>query len=182
MKVFGLRKYLGAAIGLAFIAGCGGGGAGVPSATSASLGPQHRIGNAASSKLSGEYAGKFTDGAYGAGKATASYSQSQNSVGGTLTVKYASSTVALSVALVADGSNVNGTSVAGNGSLYCTFATTSTYNPKTRIMSGSYTAVYGCSGDGGTFTLRQKCYYKGATADVKGAQDDIVPANGPKPC
>jgi hypothetical protein len=181
MKVFGLRKWLGAAIGLALVAGCGG-NTGVPNAAPASLGSQHRIDNSASSKLSGEYTGKFTDGAYGAGKATASYSQSQSSVGGTLTVKYASSTVALSVALVADGSNVNGTSVAGNGSLYCTFATTSTYNPKTRIMSGSYTAVYGCSGDGGTFTLKQKCYYKGATGDVKGATGDVQPATGPKPC
>ena len=174
MKVLALRKYLGAAVGLALIAACGG-SAGVPNATSASLSRQHGIDNAASFKLSGEYVGKFTDGAYGSGKANASYSQSQSSVGGVLTVKYAQTTVALSVALVADGSSVNGTSVAGNGSLYCTFATTSTYNPKTRIMSGSYTAVYGCSGDGGTFTLKQKCYFKGAN-------NDVMPANGPKPC
>lgn len=175
MKVLGLRNYLGAAVGLALITACGGGSAGVPSAASASLGQQHRINDAASSKLSGEYVGKFTDGAYGSGKAKASYSQSQSSVGGILTVKYPATTVSLSVALVADGSSVNGTSVAGNGSLYCTFATTSTYNPKTRVMSGSYTAVYGCSGDGGTFTLKQQCYYRGA-------KDDVRSATGPKPC
>lgn len=175
MKVLGLRKSLGCALALTLLAACGGGGANVPDAASASLGSQHGVDNAASSKLSGEYTGKFTDGAYGAGKAKASYSQSQSSVGGILTVKYAHSTVALSVALVASGSSVNGTTVAGTGSLYCTFATKSTYDAKTRIMSGSYSAVYGCSGDGGTFTLKQQCYYKGAA-------NDVLPANGPKPC
>jgi len=171
----GLHRSLSAALALGVLAACGGGGASVPNAASASIGLQHRIDNAATSKLSGEYSGKFTDGAYGAGKAKASYSQSQSSVGGILTVKYPASTVTLSVALVANGSSVDGTSVAGNGSLYCTFATTSTYNPKTHVMSGSYSAVYGCSGDGGTFTLKQHCYYRGAT-------DDVQPASGPKPC
>jgi len=175
MRVLGLRRHLGGAVGLALIAGCGGGSAGVPNAASASLRPQQRIDSAASSKLSGQYSGKFTDGAYGSGKAKASYSQSQNSVGGILTVKYAQTTVSLSVALVASGSSVNGTTVAGTGSLYCTFATTSTYDPKTHVMSGSYSAVYGCSGDGGTFTLKQQCYYRGAN-------DDVLPATGPKPC
>jgi len=176
MKVSELRRLLGCALSLTLLAACGGGSAGVPNAVPASLGSQHRVdGAAASPKLSGEYAGKFSDGAYGAGKATASYSQSQSSVGGVLTVKYAHSTVALSVALVANGSSVNGTTVAGTGSLYCTFATKSTYDVKTRIMSGSYSAVYGCSGDGGTFTLKQKCYYRGA-------KDDVLPAIGPKPC
>ncbi|HEY1868718.1 MAG TPA: hypothetical protein VGG70_10520 [Candidatus Cybelea sp.] len=171
----GLHKSLGVALALALLAACGSGSTGVPNAPAASLGSQHRIDNAASSRLSGEYAGKFTDSAYGAGKATAQYSQSQSSVGGTLTIKYASSTFALSVALVANGSSVNGTSVTGTGSVYCTFSDTSTYDPKTRIMSGSYSAVYGCNGDGGTFILKQKCYYRGA-------KDDVLPANGPKPC
>jgi hypothetical protein len=175
MNVSSLRKSLGAALGLALLAACSGTSASVPNATSASLGAQHRIDNAASYRLSGEYTGKFTDGAYGAGKATASYSQSQSSVGGVLTIKYANSTVALSVALVANGSSVNGTTVAGTGSLYCTFSNTSTYDPKTHVMSGSYSAVYGCTGDGGTFTLKQKCYYRGAT-------EDVLPPNGPKPC
>jgi|SRR5579862_2874160 len=175
MKVFSLRKALGAALGLSLIAACGGGSGSVPNAASASARTQHRIDNARSLKLSGEYTGKFSDGAYGSGKAKASYSQSGDAVGGVLTVKYAASTVTLSVALVADGSSVNGTSVAGNGSLYCTFATTSTYDAKTHVMSGSYNAVYGCSGDGGTFKLKQKCYYRGAT-------DDVLPATGPKPC
>jgi hypothetical protein len=171
----GLHKSLSAALALALLAACGGASAGVPNAASASLGSQHRIDNARSLRLSGQYAGTFTDGAYGSGKAKASYSQSQTSVGGILTVKYAATTVALSVALVANGSSVNGTTVAGTGSLYCTFATTSTYNAKTRVMSGSYSAVYGCSGDGGTFTLKQQCYYRGAT-------EDVLPASGPKPC
>lgn len=171
----GLQKSLGAALVLTLLAACGGGGGSVPSAASASLGSQQRVDNAHSLRLSGEYAGKFTDGAYGTGKAKASYSQSGDAVGGILTIKYAASTVTLSVALAANGSSVNGTTVAGTGSLYCTFATTSTYDVKTRIMSGSYSAVYGCSGDGGTFTLKQKCYYRGATGDV-------LPAIGPKPC
>lgn len=175
MTVSRTNKFLNAALALALLAACGGRDAAVPNAAPASLGRQNGVGNAHASRLSGEYVGKFNDGAYGAGKAKASYSQSQSSVGGVLTVKYAHSTIALSVALVADGSSVNGTSVAGTGSLYCTFSTTSTYDAKTHVMSGTYSAVYGCSGDGGTFTLKQKCYYRGAT-------DDALPAVGPKPC
>lgn len=174
MKDSHATTLLSAALAFALLAACGGGGATVPNAPSASLRQQSHVRNA-HYRLSGEYVGKFNDGAYGAGKAKASYSQSQSSVGGVLTVKYAHSTIVLSVALVADGSSVNGTSVAGTGSLYCTFTTTSTYNAKTRVMSGSYSAVYGCSGDDGTFTLKQKCYYKGA-------KEDVMPDIGPKPC
>jgi hypothetical protein len=177
MQKFFTRKAVGVAIALAFLTACAGNGGGVPSAASALQVASNRVGgDAAASKLSGQYKGTFTDDAYGSGKAEASYAQYQNGVGGVLTIKYAHATVSASVALVVSGSSTDGTTVAGSGSLYCTFATTGTYDAKTHIMSGSYKAVQGCTGDGGAFTLKHKCYYKG------NGSEDARPETGPKPC
>lgn len=169
-------KTIAVAAALAFLAGCGSSG-GVPSAASGVAGSAGHIGsNAASSNFSGQYTGKFKDIAYGTGKATASYAQAQNGLGGVLTIKYAHTTIAASVALIANSSGVNGTSVAGTGSLYCTISTNGTYDPKTHTLSGTYKAVYGCKGDSGTFSLKHECYYKGT------GTEDVRPEAGPKPC
>lgn len=166
-----------AAIPLLALTDCGGGSAGMPSAA-ALQGSTSQLKAAATKQynLSGEYVGKFMDGGYGTGKAKASYTQYQNAVGGILTVKYSNATITTSVALNANGSSANGTTVALASGYYCAFSTTGTYDPKTGVMSGSYQAVHGCTGDGGTFTLKQKCYYK-----YKGSED-IRPEAGPKAC
>ncbi len=173
------RRAFGAAIALGILTGCGSSGTGAPSAALGLQGGASRIGSdKSSSNFSGKYSGKFKDIAYGTGKATASYAQAQDGLGGILTVKYANATITASVALIASASGINGTSVAGSGSLYCTLATTGTYDAKTRTITGSYKAVYGCTGDSGTFTLKHQCYYKG-----NGSENvDVRPDTLPHPC
>jgi hypothetical protein len=167
------REIAGVAAALAILTACGGSGGGVPSTASALQGASNHIGRDAKIyNLSGQYKGTFKDDAYGTGKAKASYAQYQSAVGGVLTIKYAKATVSTSVALAVSGSSTDGTSVAGSGSLYCTFSNTGTYDEKTRIMSGSYKAVQGCTGDGGTFTLKHLCTYKGNRSDVR---SEVVP-------
>jgi hypothetical protein len=166
-----------AAIPLLALTDCGGGTAGMPSAA-ALQGSAGQLQPAAAKhyNLSGQYVGKFMDVGYGTGKAKASYTQYQNAVGGILTIKYSNATITTSVALNANGSSANGTTVALASGFYCSFSTTGTYDPKTGVMSGSYQAIHGCTGDGGTFTLKQKCYYK-----YKGSED-IHPEFGVKSC
>jgi hypothetical protein len=162
---------------LLLLSACAGSASGVPSPAQAAQAATSRAANdAKSTNLSGEWSGKQTDIAYGTGKAKASYTQYNNGLGGVLTVKFANSSATSSVALSVSGSTVNGTTVALSGSFYCTFSTTSTYDPSTHTMSGSYQAVYGCTGDSGTFTLKHKCFYKGTGSDA------IRPDNGPRPC
>lgn len=178
MKRLFTRKTLGTAVAFALLTACGGASNGsVPSASSALQDSGDHVGSGAKPlNLSGDYKGKFQDDAYGSGKATASYAQSGASVGGVLTVKYAKSTITASVVQVAGTSGVTGQTVAGSGSLYCTFATTGTYDAKTYTLSGKYTAVYGCTGENGTFTLKQQCHYK------NGGTFDMRPEVGPKGC
>lgn len=172
------RKILGTAIAFGLLTACSGASNGsVPSAASATQNAASRITNDAKPlNLSGQWKGKFQDIAYGSGKATASYAQSGTAVGGVLTIKYANSTVSASVVQVAGTSGVTGETVAGTGSLYCTFSTTGTYDPKTYTLSGNYMAVYGCTGETGTFTLKHQCFYK------NGGTDDARPDLGPKGC
>jgi hypothetical protein len=170
-------KTLGIALAGALLTACSGaGGNDVPSATSVTQGSALRVApDTSPAVLSGHYKGTFTDGAYGKGKATATYSQYQNAVGGTLSIKYANATAALSVALTANGKSIDGNSVAIDGSLYCTFSVQSTYTARNHTMSGTYSAVQGCTGDGGTFTLKQQCYYQGTGSDVRRDAGPVKP-------
>jgi hypothetical protein len=167
-----------AAIPLLALTACGGASAAMPGAAAALRGSagQDKIAAAKHYNLSGEYVGKFMDIGSGTGTAKASYTQYQNAVGGVLTIKYANNTITSSVALTVDGSATNGTTVAPASGSYCAFSTTGTYDPKTGVMRGSYQAVHGCTGGGGTFTLKQKCFYKYT------GSEDIRPEIGPKSC
>jgi hypothetical protein len=173
-----LKTMVTAAIPLLALTACGGSSAGMPRSDAALQGSasQGKVAPAKHYNLSGEYAGKFMDIAYGTGKAKASYTQYQNAVGGILTIKYSGSTLTTSVALNVNGSSTNGTTVAVASGFYCAFSTSGTYDPKTGVMSGSYQAIHGCTGDGGTFTLKQQCFFK-----YKGSED-IRPEVGPKSC
>lgn len=170
------RRVLGIAGALTFLTACSSTGTGTPAAASAAQPSAVRPAAGKGYNVSGQYAGKFVDIAYGTGKATASYAQYQTAVGGNLTIKYSNSTVNAAVVQTASGSTVDGTTVASSGSLYCTFSTTGTFDAVTHVLSGSYKAVRGCAGESGTFSLKQKCYYRGANGDA------IRPENGPRPC
>jgi hypothetical protein len=45
------------------------------------------------------------------------------------------------------------------GSAACTFGFHATYDPSSFVLSGTYQAIVGCSGESGTFSLTQQCYY-----------------------
>lgn len=64
-----------------------------------------------------------------------------------------------SLTLSISGSNAVGGSMVQDlpGGTTCTFSTTGTYNSTTLQLTGTYTAVSGCTGQSGTFTLTQQC-------------------------
>lgn len=183
MHILSTRAALGAVVsGLLVLSACSNSGStnGMPSSASASQ-PMSRFGSdKAAAPLSGQYKGTVKDTSSGTGDAKASFAAYQSGLGGTLTVKYVTSGTesTASVGLIANGSSVNGTTVMLEAGSYCTFSDTATYKAKTRTLSGSYTAVYGCTGESGTFTLKHQCYYTGSGSESA----DIRPDAGPKPC
>jgi hypothetical protein len=162
----------------ALLAACGGSGtsATVPASGAAAQQTLSGVNDAAGPNLSGEYAGPVKDNVYGKGKGSAFYAAYGNSVGGVLTLAFKKATLAVSVSQTASGSNLTGSSVGGSGTLYCTSSTTATYDKKTHVLSGSYKTVYGCTGETGTFTLKQACFFKGS------GSNDIRPDAGVKAC
>jgi hypothetical protein len=157
---------------------CGGAGAGAPSAGSAAQGMPARIGGeAAPPNRSGQYAGKVDDSVYGAGKTTESLAQNGSALGGTLYITFASGKVTESQALTVDGTSAKGTTIIEiTGGTYCAFSETSTYDSTTNEVKGKYSAIHGCTGETGSFEAKHQCTY------VNGADADIRPENGPKPC
>ncbi len=177
MKNSPIRGAIGVTVALLAWTACSSGSNGVPSAAQGLQAPLLRVSDDAKAlQLSGQYTGTSKDITYGTGKSAASYTQYKNAIGGVLGIKYKSATVALSVAAVAKGTSIDGTSVATTGGLYCTYSTSATYDTKTSTLRGSYKAVQGCSGGRGTFTLKHECYYKGTRTE------DIRPQVGGKPC
>lgn len=170
-----VRQALAPGVVLALLAACTGGATGVPTAQQAVQGNSNRIGDAANSyNLSGEYAGTIKDNQHGTGKAHATLSQAESALGGSLSIS-GNPTVEY-ISWTSSGGRVSGTSVFLASSGYCTFSHTSTYNAKTHTLTGSYKNVYGCSGESGTYTLKQNCYFKGTGGN------DVRPENGPRPC
>jgi hypothetical protein len=45
------------------------------------------------------------------------------------------------------------------GSAACTFGFEASFDPSSFVLSGTYQAIVGCSGESGTFSLTQQCYY-----------------------
>jgi hypothetical protein len=160
------RVRLGAAVVAAasflLLAGCN--GAAAPSVTRASTAgreaapmPQ-RISN-----ISGDYLGTVQDAQGGAGNAKATLAQHNADAGGGVKDKESTVTLNVDVSLTITSSNsTSGALVIDFPPLrsgpVCTFSTTGTYDPTTGVLSGSYTAVTGCSGDTGTYTLTQQCH------------------------
>lgn len=138
----------------ALIAGCG---SGTNNGTTPVMG-------GAAPNISGDYTGTMNDAQSGAGQVnSATFAQSGDTVGGSMTGTFAASTLPVQMTLtITPVTNATGGSMvidyppAGTGP-QCTFTTSGTYNQNTNVLSGSYTAVSGCSGDSGTYTLTQQC-------------------------
>lgn len=113
----------------------------------------------APTNISGDYTGTVQDSVSGALGATATLAQHGSSAGGMLSTTAGATTLNSSLTLSISGSNAVGGSMVQDlpGGTTCTFSTTGTYNSSTQQLTGTYTAVSGCSGQNGTFALTQQC-------------------------
>jgi hypothetical protein len=177
MRNVSVRAALSMAIVLLASTACGGNtGGGVPNASagvqSAAL-PMSAI----PFPLSGQYKGTFKDSSAGTGDAAGSFSQYKTTLGGSLTVTYSKETATDEFAASINGASMAGETVALVKTAYCAYSTTAAYDAKTQVLSGSYKAIYGCTGVKGTYALKQLCYYKSSTG-----KENVRREVGPKPC
>lgn len=130
------------------------------SPSSSDAGAEPALASAGRLNVAGQYAGKVDGAALGSGHARGSISQFGNSIGGPLAYTFASGKRANAVAatLQSDGS-MHGTMVATVAAVACTFKFSGNYDNSTHKLTGSYHAIHECSGDSGTFSLDEKCYY-----------------------
>jgi hypothetical protein len=127
--------------------------------------------------ISGDYAGTVVDSAAGSLPATALLAQHGSSAGGTITSAPGGVTLVSSLSLGIDSSNaVSGTMVQDlPGDITCSFAVTGTYGTSNGVLSGSYHAITGCSGQTGTYTMTQSCTDTVTTGDKKPAPSFGIP-------
>ncbi|HKU82175.1 MAG TPA: hypothetical protein VJP76_08405, partial [Candidatus Tumulicola sp.] len=125
--------------------------------------------------IAGQYAGQVDGGSLGTGRVRASISKSGTSVGGPIAYTFASAKRANAAAatLQSDGS-LHGTMVATVGSAACTYRFSATYDRSTHKLHGTYRAVHLCSGESGTFSLDEKCYYV-LRADIRRDIGGLMP-------
>lgn len=155
--------YLSATLVLALVtivpAACGGSAGGGPAEASIPGTTAATADGAVTRDVSGEFFGTIDDSVFGAGRAAAELSQYQKAAGGILTFTYGSTAFITPAAFVVNGSKLIGTSnfsISGSSGI-CTFSETATY--KSGHLKGSYQAVSGCSGDHGTYTMKQNCSF-----------------------
>ena len=131
--------------------------------------------------ISGDYSGTLQDSQGGSGSATAILAQEDRHAGGAIIAKQPGKTINIEIALTIapDGHHsTRGAMVVdyppkGSGPT-CTFVTSGLYDPTTNILSGSFTALSGCSGDYGTYNLTQLCH------DAVVVVDEVAWNNNPK--
>ncbi|MDQ2680456.1 MAG: hypothetical protein M3Y21_05460 [Candidatus Eremiobacteraeota bacterium] len=141
------RVRLLAATGAAFlvVSACNGGG---------TQPAQVRITN-----ISGDYTGTVQDSTSDALTASAILAQHSNAAGGTLSLAAGAKTLVTGISLIIAANNaVSGTIVEDLPTgVTCTMSTTGNYNSANSQITGSHTAVTGCSGETGTYVLNQQC-------------------------
>jgi hypothetical protein len=141
------------------MAGCGGSG-GAPVGASAQLTAAARSAPAATLNVSGQYHGTVKDGVFGIGEVSAALSQYQDAVGGVFTFTYGSLAFITSGALVLTGKTLTGSAEIGrNTGGACSATETATYSTSSHTLHGTYKAIQGCSGDSGSFAMKQQCQY-----------------------
>jgi mRNA-degrading endonuclease YafQ of YafQ-DinJ toxin-antitoxin module len=136
-------------------------GAGAPPnlAPHAEVAPSLISNDASIPNLSGEYAGTVNDSVFGSGKAYAELLQYHNAVGGSTLFEYAGSTVFIDPnVFLLKGTTLTGTAEGATLSgVPCTMSETAMYSD--HRLTGSYKAVNGCSGESGTFTVKESCRF-----------------------
>jgi hypothetical protein len=168
------RRAFGAAVATALLTACG--PSGVPSTGPRSQTALSRnAGPTGTRNVSGEYAGTIDDNQKGETTATAALAQYGDGVGGPFTIGKGTYLLVSSIAFTLDGKSLRGTLVTP-GTTVCSFSTSATYDSSKRRLNGSYSAIGGCSGEQGTYSLKRKCYYQRA------GDAFVKPLHGPQPC
>lgn len=168
------RALFGIAIVALACTACVGSGGGAANGAPPMVPGARFVDDAGTLNIAGQYAGTVQDSHNGAGHVTASLAQHKTTVGGWLYFVYPKLAFRTSTARTVSGTSVDGVSVATIHNEVCTLDVMGKYDSSTNRLSGSYKAVHGCTGDHGTYTLKQKCYYVRA--------GDIRPETGLKPC
>ena len=159
-----------AAVSLLLLTGCNSSDAPLVTRAGTTAGASETI-PARLSNMSGDYLGTFQDAQGGDGNAKGTLAQHGGNAGGGIKDKETNKTFIVEFSITVNSSNsTTGAMVVDYPPLQtgpvCTFSTTGTYDPTTNILSGSYTAVTGCSGDTGTYTLTQKCHDTVISSDM----------------
>ncbi|HEY6325218.1 MAG TPA: hypothetical protein VIW73_01705 [Candidatus Cybelea sp.] len=140
------------------LAACGGAGATPSFAPQAHMAPALISHGARVPNLSGEYAGTVNDSIFGSGKIYGELLQYHDAVGGDLLLEYGSTVFEPPVAFLLKGTTLTGTGEGATlSSIPCTMSETATYSNGSLI--GSYKAVNGCSGESGTYTMKEDCRF-----------------------
>lgn len=122
--------------------------------------------------LTGQYSGSVSDSVLGSGTAIANLAGSGGGLGGYFVFTFGSAnydnpTIAgggrndLQANGYRGGGDVFGTFESTIASAACEFHYSASYSASNNELTGSYKATNGCSGQTGTFTLTQQCYYSG---------------------
>lgn len=140
----------------------GGAGASPNLAPQAQVAPASVSSDASMPNLGGQYAGtvhdSLWDGFYGRGQIDAELVQYHNAVAGNIGFIFGSSRFGGGAVFLLNGTTLTGTGLSANLQLNtCPVSETATYSNGT--LTGSYHAVSGCSGDHGTFTMKEYCRY-----------------------
>lgn len=132
--------------------------------------PAH--GHGGGSNLSGQYTGTVTDSVLGTGTASANFAGAPGGLGGWIAFTFGTAVYANPTIAGPDfsggqgdwgrggGGGVRGIFVATVASTACTFGFKASYDASSFVLSGEYKAVNGCSGENGSFSLTQQCYYQ----------------------
>lgn len=121
--------------------------------------------------LTGQYSGSVSDSVLGSGTAIANFVGAGGGLGGYFVFTFGSANYD-NPTIAAGGRNdlqANGYR-GGHGDVFgafestiastaCEFYYSASYSSSSNELTGSYKAVNGCSGQTGTFTLTQQCYY-----------------------
>jgi hypothetical protein len=122
--------------------------------------------------LTGQYSGSVSDSVLGTGTAVANLAGAGGGLGGYFVFTFGSAnydnpTIAGDGR---DGLEPNGYRGGGRGDVFgvfeatiastaCEFAYSASYSTSGNGLTGKYKAINGCSGETGTFSLTQQCYY-----------------------
>jgi hypothetical protein len=130
--------------------------------------------------LAGQYNGTIQDSKHGNGKAVLQLTAVAENAGGSLKQTYSATSVQGVVAFTLASTVAPNGSEVTLGSSPCTFSVDAAFNATKHVISGTFKAVNRCSGETGSFKLKQRCYYKmPPTVTGDGERPDTL---GVKPC